>query len=435
MNILHVVHCIDTEGPLTEDLDATFMRLYNIFGLKMKPSKDNLIAIQLGQFEHPKRNEIMTVFSKSLLAYNNSWEDIDKMLDVCMSSEFRSKYSDDFGQGWAYSWHCMDHAGYTDNPRRKDLGFGNVFRFYKDKIRETNSERDEINWHFHPLSFDRNPLKAATSYCNSMDVLLDVLCRRVIDEYWFPTVNRPGFHSERPDSHLFLEQWIPYDFANQKYEIDDGQADLVNGRFGDWRRAPSTWSGYNPSHFDYQVKGNCRRKIFRCLNVGTRFNLLKQNHVVEAFEEARSKGGAILSFADHDYRDIIGDVEYVYKLVKSVSNQFPDVCIKFSGACEAARSLEQMENKNHDPIKLKAKIINNRLEVCIEKGKLFGPQPFLAIKSRCGQYFHDNLDVIDFSTKYSYTFDAQTIELSAIEKVAVASADLYGFYDVKVIEL
>ena len=33
--ILHIVHCIDTEGPLDEDIYATFERLNYIFGIKL----------------------------------------------------------------------------------------------------------------------------------------------------------------------------------------------------------------------------------------------------------------------------------------------------------------------------------------------------------------------------------------------------------------
>ena len=33
--LMHVVHCIDTEGPMIEDLNDTFNRLNHIFGLNL----------------------------------------------------------------------------------------------------------------------------------------------------------------------------------------------------------------------------------------------------------------------------------------------------------------------------------------------------------------------------------------------------------------
>ena len=42
--VMHIVHCIDTEGPLTEDINETFKRLKVIFQIDIEPSKDNLIS-------------------------------------------------------------------------------------------------------------------------------------------------------------------------------------------------------------------------------------------------------------------------------------------------------------------------------------------------------------------------------------------------------
>ena len=36
--VLYIVHCIDTEGPLNETLDATFERLESIFDIKITPT-------------------------------------------------------------------------------------------------------------------------------------------------------------------------------------------------------------------------------------------------------------------------------------------------------------------------------------------------------------------------------------------------------------
>jgi len=312
MAILHIVHCIDTEGPLSESLTDTFERVKSVFGIDLPVSIENLQKLQRQEIPiDGQEGALAQMLDPALLKYNNSWEDIRAMLLDLMSDGFRRRQVDDFGNGWVYSWHCMDHMHYSVNPRHKDVGYGNVFRFYRDIIKETGSDQDEINWHFHPRSITGNPLHAATSYLNSYPVLLEILCRRILEDGWFPTVNRPGFHSERPDSHAFLEQWIPYDYANQVHEAIGDQPDLINGRFGDWLRAPRSWRGYHPAFDDYQQEGTCKRTIFRCLNVGTRFRSLEESHVIEAFQESESSGCAVLAFADHDYRDIRVDVEEV----------------------------------------------------------------------------------------------------------------------------
>jgi len=432
--VLHIVHCIDTEGPLIEDLQATFDRLESIFGIKLFPTKENLLGIQCKKFDFGGlEDKIAKTFSTNLLKYNTSWTAISKMLDIALSDKFRREVVDDFGGGWVYSWHCMDHIGYTDNPRHKDIGYGNVFRFYKAKLKEYNSIQDEINWHFHPLSLTRNPTHTASSYNNNYDVLLQIICRRIIDEQWFPTVNRPGFHTERPDSHSFLEHWLPFDYANQVVDGQQDQHELSNGRFADWQRASKSWRGYHPDHYDYQKEGVCNRMIFRCLNVGTRHRALTVGHFHEAFREARETGGAIVAFADHDYRDIMPDVNEARSMLLEVRNNYPDVLIKFSGAESAISSLMRFEEKT--PPSFNIQLIENRLDISLVKGEIFGPQPFLAMKTKDNSYYHDNLDVIEPASHWSYVFDAQTMPLDCISKIGVGSAGKYGKSDVFVLDV
>ena len=429
---LYVVHCVDTEGPLDETLDATFDRLASIFGIKLPPTSETLALLQRKELNlDGMEDAVAKCFAPDLLRYNKDWNEITQMLDELVSDDFRRQDVDDFGNGWVYSWHCMDHIGHFENPRRKDVGFGNIFRFYKSILHKSGSKKDEINWHFHPLSLTKNPLHAATSYVNNYDILIQILCRRVLDHNWFPTVNRPGFHSERPDSHAFLEQWIPFDYANQFFEGSYDQPDLGGSRFGDWNRAPSSWRGYHPSHDDHQEIGSCRRLIFRCLNVGTRFRCLTTNHVHEAFSEAKASGGAILSFANHDYRDIRPDVRNVRSMLGAIRKQYPDVKLKYAGAEEAAISLSGYGEK--PPPILELELIKNRLIVVVVDGEIFGPQPFLAILTKEGRYFHDNFDTIEPRKRWTYVFDDQTIPIKNLCKVGVATAGKFGRSCVRVL--
>jgi hypothetical protein len=428
MSVLHIVHCIDTEGPLKEDLADTFARVKSVFGVDVAPTDANLALLQQQKLPAGGHEAaIARMLAPELLAYNENWQQIDAMLDEAMSPDFRKEMVDDAGRGWVYSWHCMDHAGYASNPRHKDTGWGSVIQFYTRKIAQTRSQHDEINWHFHPLSFTRNPLQCATSYVNSYDVLVQVLSRRVIEEGFFPVVNRPGFHSERPDSHAFLEQWIPFDYANQVDDSVNEQADLNRGRLGDWRRASPSWRGYRPHHDDYQIAGDCRRWIFRCLNVGTRIRCLTMRHVAEAFAEAEHTGSAILAFADHDYRDIRPDVRTVRDMLAAVKPRFPSVEMRFSGAREAAVAhVHSIDGKTHAPLQLSLSLEGEVLHVRVTQGTLFGPQPFLAIRAKTGSYLHDNFDVQEWGKHYTYIFDNQTLPLAELAVVGVGSAGMGG---------
>jgi hypothetical protein len=420
---------VDTEGPLDETIEATFARLDSLFGIKLSPTKENLLKLQKMEFNLDGNELAVAKFiSPELLNYNKNWPEIEEMLNRILPDSFRKKSTDDSGEGWVYSWHCMDHMGLQDNPRHKDFGYGNIFRFYRDKLSTFGSSKDELNWHFHPLSVTRNPTHAATSYANNYDLLINIISRRILEDNWFPVVNRPGFHSERPDSHAFLEQWIPFDYANQADDSPQDQPDASLGRFGDWSRAPKSWRGYHPSHDDYQEEGSCRRIIFRCLNVGTRLRSLTINHVREAFVEANDTGSAILSFTNHDWRNMQPDIELVQNLLRSLKEEFPDVAIRYAGAEEAAIALLGLEEK--PALELKIELFGNRLFVEVLEGEIFGPQPFLAVKLTQGGVFHDNFDVLVPFQKWTYIFDEQTLNLTSISKIAAGAAGRYGKYSV-----
>ena len=425
---LYVVHCIDTEGPLHESLTATFERLKSIAGVSLEPTRENLHRLRRKEIDLGGKEEIVAlVVSEPLLAYNDTWDKIDDMLRIIMSPEYRQRHADSRGNGWIFNWFLLDHVGYDTNPRRRDIGYHNIFDHYLDMIRDTGSNQDDVQFHFHPMSTYREANVCATSYLRSPH-LLETLARRIIDRQWFPSCFRPGFHAERPDAHWFLEQWIPFDFANQATASDvQLQKDVAAGRLGDWRRAPSDWSHYHPDHDDYQVPGRCRRTIFRCLNVGTRFKLLDQSEVNRAFARADAGLPTVLAFTNHDFRDMRPDIESTHAMLKAASAAFPNVQWQHARAIDAARAALGLRP---DPdFKLYATLANEdgifRLDISATTCT-FGPQPFLAIKTRDRRYLSDNLEIHEPHRRWSYTFDGDTVPPEAVDCVGVAATDASG---------
>ena len=58
--------------------------------------------------------------------------------------------------------------------------------------------------------------------------------------------------------------------------------------------------------------------------------------------------------------------------------------------------------------------------------KIFGPQPFFAIKTKKGEYFYDNLDLQKPGREWSYTFDNTTLEKKTIKNIGIAANSNYG---------
>ena len=224
MGTVHVVHCVDTEGPLYESLEATFDRLHAMFGLRLPASPETLEALRRGEIDLGGKEAVARLaLSERLLTYNDTWDKVDLMLHDMMGEAFRESFADPSGNPWTFSWFCVDHVGYSVNPRRRDIGFHNVFDHYRALL-SRHSVPDEIHWHVHPMSTYGEAHRNAISYLRSPHVL-ETMARRVIDRGWFPVAFRPGFHVERPDSHWLLEQFVPFDFGNQA--LADDALDLV----------------------------------------------------------------------------------------------------------------------------------------------------------------------------------------------------------------
>ena len=129
------------------------------------------------------------------------------MLESITDPAFRNALLDSFGGGWIYNWFCMDHTGFDGyNPRRRDAGYHNIFDHYAGL--KSVTDYDHLSFHYHPLPFIADYHASGTRFWGSN--ITEILSRRLIDRHFFPSTFRPGFHTERPDSHFFLEQWIPF---------------------------------------------------------------------------------------------------------------------------------------------------------------------------------------------------------------------------------
>jgi len=431
-----IIHAVDTEGPLFESLNAKFERLNELFGINdIDPTWENLDKLQkseldLGGIESKVRN----VLSGHLLDYNDSYEKIDEMLTLLMSDDFRYKMPDSYGGGWKFTWHCLDHVGYDYNPRRRDIGYHNVFDHYRAWLKRFPEYGDNIQWHFHPMSTYSEAHRCATSYFRN-DLVFQVLCRKIIERNWFPSAFRAGFQAERPDCHWFLEQWIPFDITNMAMEgsVDfEATVDFRLGRSGDWRRAPSDWSIYHPHHDDYQQPGQCRRWIGRALNVMNRIANINLDETKKAFEKASvEKSRVLLGVTGHDFRNLVTEVNYVRDLINQASNSYPNVKFRYTTVKEGFQRVIWGDRVDAEPLHLQIDLLERpkgdvpHIIIKTTQGKVFGPQPFLAIQTKSRRFFHDNLDMISNGC-WGYAFHSDTLPIADVERLAVAANDKYG---------
>lgn len=438
--VLYICHCVDAEGPLCESPEETIGRINYIFRTDFEPSEAVIEKLRREEVKlDGLEKKIAQALNRRLTTFLGTWDQIDAMLEKVTSQAFRNQMCDSFGGGWVYNWHCVDHVGYEDNPRRRDMGFHNIFDYYQRKLERTNSRQDSIQWHYHPMSISRKAHTQGTAYVYSARIT-EILARRIIERKWFPSVNRAGFHVERPDSHWFLEQWMPYDISNQAKKRTDSDIphDALDGRYGDWRRAPDDWSVYHPAHEDYQKKGGCRRSIGRILNIGTRYDLITQGEVDKAFARANEGLPTLLAITDHDFKDISCDVEEMLGYIRSAKQRYPDVKFRFSDILSAFRCVADHQDENPMGFSISSSIIEkNGVPVLSVKtdGKIFGPQPFLALETKTFRFIHDNFDFFAPGKEWHYYFDEWTLPLGGIKRIGVASNDSIGRVCINIIEV
>ena len=101
---------------------------------------------------------------------------------------------------------------------------------------------------------------------------------------------------------------------------------------------------------------------------------------------------AILAFTDHDYKDMIFEINRVRDLIKSTSIKYSDVDFIYSDAVSAMRNYLNLKPETFE---LTVKITKNDAQDILRvktSHAIFGPQPFLAIKDKQGRYYWDNFD-------------------------------------------
>jgi len=59
----------------------------------------------------------------------------------------------------------------------------------------------------------------------------------------------------------------------------------------------------------------------------------------------------------------------------------------------------------------------------------------LSIKSKKGEYFHDNFDFQIPKRKWTYTFDEETLPIKLVEKIGIATNNSIGQTSVEVYDV
>jgi len=385
---VYVVHCVDAEGPLQE-------------------------------------------------SRANSSERDDWVHSESTSSEFRGRYADPTGQGWIYNWFVTSQPRSEEDKLTAGEGAHSVLDRYSQLALTSFSGLDEVHWHFRPSAFHGGAADAGASLLHYPE-MTDIMARFLLERGWFPTCFHPGPYAERPDTHWFLEQWIPFDYANRSVSRYRGGSRSSPGDEGsslEWRRAVWDWSHYRPSYDDIQREGSCNRTIFKCLPAGNHERRLDQAEVELAFRRADEGYPTVLAFSSHDSMDLRPAVEGVYGLLKEAQRKFPNVRWEHSGALNAARQCLGLRDPR--PLELEAEFERTAsgLALKVRSNKpTFGSQPFLALKTKDGRFHHGSFETIACRREWICKLEASGLPPESISRIGIASSDAYGHVHVSLFQ-
>ena len=166
-----------------------------------------------------------------------------------------------------------------------------------------------------------------------------------------------------------------------------------------------------------------------------RYASIQKNDIIDAFKDAKEFGNSLLAFTNHDFRDMEPEIRKVGNLIKDVSKDFSKVQYKNSNAIQAMRNVMGLEalTKPNISANLVKKKAYSKLVVHTEN-KIFGLQPFLAIKLKSSKYYWQNFD-FENENSWSFTFDNSNIEIEAVEKIGIAANTIAGVTEVCVFDV
>ena len=380
-----VVHCVDTEGPIGGDV---------------------------------RRNP------DGSPEFMDNWVDIKDSLKEITSNKFRVESCDSFKKAYMLNWFIMDFTGFSTNPKNRINEYNDTY----DNIKSLNTSLDSFHWHYHQPPMGGQGDQWSEDWDSSTEHY-NILGHRLLNREDFPEAFRAGGTIEDNKCSHWLEDHFMIDYSNRvsyKSYHTDNIFDF------NWHGAPDTWLPYQPNKDNFLKPGAMKRFIARSVDLKSRFHLLEEWEVAQAFNEVKSsKKPVILSYFSHDHRDMRAETKYAIDMIKRQS-RITGVPFKWCDAKDAVKismGIKTVENvigtERTDPDTL---MIHFRHEI-------YQKHPFVYTQDEAGKITYHKLD-LEWIPNCPYYLQRCFLELSPeIKKIGIACTSLSGDKAIKVLTL
>ena len=114
--------------------------------------------------------------------------------------------------------------------------------------------------------------------------------------------------------------------------------------------------------------------------------------------------------------------------------KFKKINFKYSTAIEAMRGV--LGVLKPEVINLRSELLKKNKNNCLfikSQNKIFGPQPYLALKLKDGSYHWKNFDFED-DNLWSYSFDNHNVLIDQVETIGVAANNIHGVTEIIILD-
>ena len=143
------------------------------------------------------------------------------------------------------------------------------------------------------------------------------------------------------------------------------------------------------------------------------------------------KGYLFVSFSNHDFRNMIPEIEKIQNFIKKASEKFPNVHFSYENAISGFQKYLNLSLKRPLLVYNFSKENNSEtLTLNVKcKNEIFGPQPFLAIKTLEGDFYWQNFDFRE-KNSWSFCFDTVNISANEVSQIGIAANSKTGLSEV-----
>ena len=377
MSTVHVVFCMDTEGPCDDPVNVEILK---------------------------------------------NWQQVDLAMDKLFSEDFRYRFPDSYDSNFKIGWFFLAWTGFNPekNPRKRDLGYHKVLDHYRSRWgRLIETYGDEECWHYHhpPKSGIANEWSDDWS---SSSEYKNIISKQIIERNWFPICFRAG--GTIMDKHLsrWLDAWFPFDYSNRS----PLKSDLM-----DWEKGISEWRAYNPDIDLYKTEGTGKRYLARTMDLLTGIYEAGEKDILQAFVEAKENGSSVLSIFDHDYRDIEERINNFMNTFVKISAQFPEIKWKYSSPSDAI--IETQSLSNTEDLKISAVCNDNVIKISVSTA-IHQEYPWIAVKDSKGIIYQLESNLNKTSNT---SWELEIPDEHNYKEIGIGATNKSGYSDTKVISL